>query len=161
MEANVPARPVGLSAQTTARKTPAGRRPAAYPNLMMTRSMLVAALLAAPFAAHAQKAPSCVCDSPGFHAITPKAEAAAEYWQARRKAKVSTIVSGTAVLFSLLGSNQNAMAGAIEEHEKIRSEMFAAKAKAEKLGALKVTGDDLDGGKIEFKLEKGVDYSLD
>jgi len=46
-----------------------------------------------------------------------------------------------------------------ETYDRARSEMYAAKSKAESLGALKVTGDDIDG-EIEIKLKKGVDYTL-
>ncbi len=103
--------------------------------------------------------PSCPCDNPNFKPLTDKARAAEAYWNARRKVKVSTVISGTAALFSLLLQSQQGLNEATQSYDHARSEMWEAKATAEKLGALKVTGDDIDGT-IEFKLVKGVDYTL-
>lgn len=103
--------------------------------------------------------PTCVCDQPNFKPLTDKAVAVEAYWTARRKTKIAAVVGGTGVLLSLLFQSQNGMRESTESYDRARSEMWAAKAKAESLGALKVTGDDLDG-EIEIKLEKGVDYTL-
>lgn len=135
----------------------------------MIRALLAAAVILCAFPVRAQVGrapaiekdePSCVCDRGGFKPITDKAVAVQEYWQARRKVKMSTMIAGTAMLFNLLTQNQNAMARNVQDHEVVRSEMFRAKARAEALDALKVTGDDLDG-EIEIKLKKGVDYEIE
>lgn len=109
--------------------------------------------------APAKPAPSCPCDSSNFKPLTEKARAVEAYWDARRKTKIAAVVGGTGVLLSLLFRSQQGLQESTEAYDRARSEMFAAKAKAESLGALKVTGDDLDGT-IEIKLEKGVDYTL-
>lgn len=101
----------------------------------------------------------CVCDHPHFQALTDKARAVQAYWEARREVKTSAVISGTGALFSLLLMNTEGIRESTESYERSRSKMFAARAKAEGLGALKVTGDDRDG-QIEFKIEKGVDYVL-
>lgn len=103
--------------------------------------------------------PTCVCDQPNFKPLTDKAVAVEAYWTARRKTKIAVVVGGTGVLLSLLFQSPQGMQESTESYDRARSEMWAAKAKAEKLGALKVTGDDLDGD-IEIKLKKGVDYTL-
>jgi len=103
--------------------------------------------------------PSCVCDQPDFKPLTDKARAVEAYWTARRKTKIASVVGGTGVLLSLLFQSHQGMQESTEAYDRARSEMWTAKAKAEKLGALKVTGDDMDG-EIEIKLQKGVDYTL-
>ena len=132
--------------------------------VMMTAavSSLQAQVVAAPSGTTAVPvAPkaSCPCDNPNFKPLTDKARAAETYWDARRKVKVATVISGTGAIFSLLFQSQQGLNEATQSYDQARSEMWSAKAKAESLGALKVTGDDLDGT-IEFKLVKGVDYTL-
>jgi hypothetical protein len=102
---------------------------------------------------------SCPCDNPNFKPLTEKARAVEAYWTARRETKVATVISGTGAIFSLLFRSENGLRQSTEAYDQSRSKMFAAKAKAESLGALKVTGDDMDGT-IEFKLQKGVDYTI-
>ncbi len=103
--------------------------------------------------------PTCVCDNPNFKPLTEKAVAVKAYWEARRKTKIATVVGGAGVLLSLLFQSQQGIQESTETYDRARSEMWSAKAKAESLGALKVTGDDMDGD-IEIKLQKGVDYTL-
>ena len=128
-------------------------------------ALLVAGLLMAP-AVHAQTVKaaeppkaSCPCDNPNFKPLTEKARAAEAYWDARRKVKIATVISGTGAIFSMIFQSQQGLNEATQSYDQARSEMWSAKAKAESLGALKVTGDDMDGT-IEFKLRKGVDYTL-
>lgn len=126
------------------------------------KNLLLAAMLIAPVAARAQVAKvraTCVCDRGDFKPLTEKARAVEEYWHARRKVKVSEVVSGTGLLFGLLARSPEIVGDASRAHEEALSEMRSARAKAERLGALKVTGDELDGT-VEIKLERGVDYSL-
>ncbi|UPT72844.1 MAG: hypothetical protein M0D55_13050 [Elusimicrobiota bacterium] len=114
----------------------------------------------APAAPAEKPSPKCVCDQPGFKPITPGAVAVAEYWQARRKTKISAVVGGFGAIFSLLSQNPNTMREATEGYDAARREMWAAKSRAEAAGALIVRGDDLDGD-IEIKLVKGVDYVIE
>lgn len=109
--------------------------------------------------APAKPKPSCPCDSGGFKPLTEKAAAVQEYWKARRKVKISVVVSGTGLMLSLLARDGQALQESVAAHDRALEEMRRARRKAEELGALKVTGDDLDG-EIEFRLEKGVDYTL-
>lgn len=130
--------------------------------LMLASAFPVRAQVAAePSAkpAPAKPAPSCPCDHYNFKPLTEKARAVEAYWDARRKTKIATVVGGTGLLLSLLFRSQQGLQESTEAYDKARSEMWAAKAKAESLGALKVTGDDMDGT-IEFKIVKGVDYTI-
>jgi len=102
---------------------------------------------------------TCPCDNPNFKPLTDKARAVEAYWSARRKTKIATVVGGTGVLLSLLFQSQNGLRESTDTYDRARSEMWSAKSKAESLGALKVTGDDMDGD-IQIKLTKGVDYTL-
>lgn len=128
--------------------------------LVSTASAQVAGKSAPSSAAPVEKPKAtCVCDNPSFKPLTDKARAVEAYWTARRKTKIATVVGGTGALLSLLFQNLNGMRESTETYDRARSEMWSAKAKAESLGALKVTGDDMDGD-IEIKLKKGVDYTL-
>lgn len=137
---------------------------------MKTTALFLAALMLVPsaqaqVAASPQAKPaekpkaSCPCDHPDFKPLTGKARAVEAYWDARRKVKVAAVISGTGAIFSLLFQSPGGLRESTESYDQARSEMWRAKAEAESLGALKVTGDDLDGT-IEIKLEKGVDYTL-
>ncbi len=144
-----------------------------YPGIMKPTSLALAALIfASAFPLRAQvaaepagkpapakPAASCPCDNAYFKPLTEKARAVEAYWDARRKTKIATVVAGTGALFSLLLRSPNGMRESTEAYERARSEMWTAKAKAESLGALKVTGDDIDGV-IEFKIKAGVDYTV-
>lgn len=102
---------------------------------------------------------TCVCDASTFKPLTEKAKAVEAYWDARGKVKTATFIGGIGAIFGVIAQDPRIIAKSTEGYEQIRSEMYSAKAKAESLGALKVTGDDLDGT-IEIKLVKGVDYTV-
>ena len=102
---------------------------------------------------------TCPCDHYNFKPLTDKARAVEAYWDARRKTKIAAVIGGTGALLSLLFMSEQGLRDSTEGYDRARSEMWAAKAKAESLDALKVTGDDLDGD-IEIKLKKGIDYTL-
>lgn len=102
---------------------------------------------------------TCVCDATSFKPLTEKAKAVEAYWDARRKVKTATFIGGLGAIFGVIAQDPRIIAKSTEGYDQIRSEMYSAKAKAEGLGALKVTGDDIDGT-IEIKLVKGVDYTV-
>ncbi|MBI2387434.1 MAG: hypothetical protein HYV14_15705 [Elusimicrobia bacterium] len=115
---------------------------------------------AAPQPAPVEKPkPSCPCDSSNFKPLTDKARAVEAYWDARRSYRSARTIAGTAALFAMFSRNGGLMNEAQNTLSDASSRLFSARAKAEQLGALKVTGDDLDGA-IEIKLRKGVDYTL-
>jgi hypothetical protein len=162
--------PIGKA--VLALKTPDGRPKFHYPSHMKIIALaVVAATLSAPL--HAEPAPrpidgqapaekpaaTCVCDQPGFKPVTERAVAVKEYWEARRKTKISAVVGGIGVLFSMIAQSPHGLRESTEGYEQARSEMWAARRKAEAAGALVVRGDDLDGD-IEIKLVKGVDYVI-
>lgn len=115
----------------------------------------------APEAPAEKPKPTCVCDQLGFKAITPKAVAVSDYWAARRKTKTASVIGGLGLLFSLATRSAQGVNDSAQLYDDARREMWAAKSKAEALGALVVRGDDLDGGDIEIKLTKGVDYKIE
>lgn len=139
---------------------------------MRTARLLLAALLtlsalplgaqvvAAPDAKPAPKKAECPCSTYGYKPLTEKAKAVDEYWKARRKAKVSAVVSGFGLLFGLAGQSPELANGAVNSYGQVRAELDAARAKAVQLKALRVTGDDLEDGAVEFLIEKGVDYEI-
>lgn len=101
-----------------------------------------------------------MCDQPGFKPLTERAVAVQEYWQARRKAKISSVIGGLGLLLSMATQNPRGFRESTEGFERARGEMWRAKEKAVASGALVVRGDDLDGD-IEIRLEKGVDYVIE
>jgi hypothetical protein len=123
------------------------------------RALVVAAAEGAP-APEAPSAPkpTCPCDDYRFKPLTEKGRAAAEWWDARRRFKISTGVSGVAILFGLAVGHPGSMREASDSYERARSEAWAAKAKAEALGAIRSTGDGPDEALVT--LVKGVDYDL-
>jgi hypothetical protein len=120
------------------------------------RAQVVAPPQPAPVA---KPKPTCPCDSSNFKPLTDKARAVEAYWDARRSYRSARTIAGTAGLFAILSRNAGLMNEAQNTLSDAESKLFAARAKAEQLGALKVTGDDVDGT-IEIKLVKGVDYTL-
>lgn len=115
---------------------------------------------AAPQPAPVEKVkPTCPCDSSNFKPLTDKARAVEAYWDARRSYRSARTIAGTAGLFAILSRNGGLMNEAQNTLSDASSKLHSARAKAESLGALKVTGDDIDGT-IEIKLQKGVDYTL-
>lgn len=114
----------------------------------------------APAAEAEKQEPSCPCDRHNFKALSEKGTAVAEYWDARRKAKVSRAVSGTAVLFAYLAQSGPALNAAAESYGRAMEELRDARQKATELRAVKVVGDDLEDETIEFLIKKGVDYEL-
>lgn len=114
----------------------------------------------APDAPAEKPKPTCVCDQPGFKPITARAVAVQEYWQARRKTKIASVVGGIGVIFSVIARSEQGMRESTEGYDQARHEMWRAKDKATAAGALVVRGDDLDGD-IEIKLVKGVDYIIE
>ncbi|MBI5199989.1 MAG: hypothetical protein HY925_00250 [Elusimicrobia bacterium] len=134
----------------------------------MTRSVFLALLLSVPHFAQAHSTPpaetpkpkaSCPCDQAYFKPLTEKGKAAAEYWQARRHLKSATAVSGTFLLLALAFRDGNTVREAEESYNKAASELAIARDRAEALGAVKVTGGDIEGT-IEFKIVEGVDYTV-
>lgn len=123
------------------------------------RAQVVVAPSSEPVQAPAKPKPSCPCESGQFKPLTDKARAVDEYWKARRKVKISAVISGTGMLLSLIARDGQSLQESVAAHDRARQELFEARRKAEALDALKVTGDDIDGD-IEFRLEKGVDYTL-
>lgn len=105
----------------------------------------------------ARPAATCPCDASKFKPLTEKAVAAEEYWDARRTFKTATTIGGIGTLFGVIFRDYNALRESTEAYERARSTMYVAKSKAERLGALTVVGDDIDGA-ITFHLKKGVDY---
>ena len=145
-----------------------------YPNGMKIIALIVAfSTLCAPLYAEPVPAPNapeapaekpkqtCVCDQYGFKPLTAKAVAVNEYWAARRKAKAAGVIGGLGVLFSVIARSEQGLRESTQAYDDARHEMWAAKNKAVSLGALVVRGDDLDGGDIEIKLTKGVDYTIE
>ncbi len=129
---------------------------------MKTIALLAVVLAAFALPAQAQEAKpkaTCVCTAPNFKPLTEKAKAVEAYWDARRKVKTATFIGGIGAIFGVITQDPRVLQKSTEGYEQIQSEMYAAKAKAEQLGGLKVTGDDI-GGTIEIKLVKGVDYTL-
>lgn len=121
---------------------------------------LRAQVAAAPQPAPVEKPkPTCPCDSSNFKPLTEKARAVEAYWDARRSYRSARTIAGTAGLFAILTRNGGLMNEAQNTLSEAESKLFAARAKAEQFGALKVTGDDIDGT-IEIKLQKGVDYTI-
>lgn len=122
-----------------------------------------ALVVAASEDATAQEAPSapkptCPCDDHRFKPLTEKGRAAAEWWDARRRFKISTGVSGVAILFGLAVGHPGALGEATDSYERARSAAWAAKARAESLGAIRSTGDGPDEAVVT--LIRGVDYDL-
>lgn len=103
--------------------------------------------------------PTCVCDAYNFKPLTEKAKAVEAYWDARRTVKTAGVIGGLGLLFGLATRDAGVVNQSEQGYSQAQSKMLDAKLKAEQLGALKVTGDDLDG-QIEIKLVKGVDYEL-
>ncbi len=108
----------------------------------------------------AKPAPSCVCDQPGFKPLTERAVAVQEYWDARRKTKISSVIGGLGLLFSMATQNPRGFRESTESYDRTRREMWRAKEKAVASGALVVRGDDFDGD-IEIRLTKDVDYVIE
>ena len=104
--------------------------------------------------------PSCPCERYNYKALTPKGTALLEYWDARRKAKTARGVSSIFLLFAVMAHSGGAANQAQDSYGKAMGELYAARAKAEAAGAVKVTGEDLKGDSIEFLVKKGVDYDL-
>lgn len=102
---------------------------------------------------------TCPCDSSNFKPLTDKPRAVEAYWDARRSYRSARTVATTAALFAYFSRNGGLMNEAQNTLSDASSKLHAARTKAEQLGALKVTGDDIDGT-IEIKLQKGVDYTL-
>lgn len=121
---------------------------------------LRAQVVAAPQPAPVEKVkPTCPCDSSSFKPLTDKARAVEAYWDARRSYRSARTIAGTAALFAMFSRNGGLMNEAQNTLSDASSKLHVARTKAEILGALKVTGDDIDGT-IEIKLQKGVDYTL-
>ena len=139
---------------------------------MKTARLLLAALLtlsalplraqvvAAPGAKPAPKKVECPCSAYGYKPLTDKARAVDEYWKARRKAKISAVVSGFGLLFGMAGRSPELAGGSLDSYNRVRADLDEARARAVELKALRVTGDDLEDGSIEFLIEKGVDYEI-
>jgi len=121
---------------------------------------LRAQVVAVPQPAPVEKVkPTCPCDSSNFKPLTEKARAVEAYWDARRSYRSARTIAGTAALFAYFSRNGGLMNEAQNTLSDASSKLHSARTKAEQLGALKVTGDDIDGT-IEIKLQKGVDYTL-
>lgn len=104
---------------------------------------------------------TCPCSSDRFVAKTEKAKAVAAYWDARLKVKSAGVVGTFALLgAALTGRPTQTLNDAEMSLGRAQSEMYAARAEAERLGGLKVTGSG-DGETVTITLDKGVDYTLD
>ena len=120
---------------------------------------------AAPAAQAPQAAPKppklrCPCDERGFKALTPKGVALAEYWKARRTAKIRTGVAGTFFFFSLMAKSGRGLVESDQEYRQAMTDFDAARQKAVAAGAVKVLGDDLKDEGVEILAKPGVDYVI-
>ncbi|MBI4348503.1 MAG: hypothetical protein HY553_16810 [Elusimicrobia bacterium] len=111
-----------------------------------------------PPAPAAKPKPHCPCEHAYWKPLTEKGKAAEEYWRARRRFKSTRVVSSTFFLFAYALRDLNTINEAENSYAAAQSELASARARAESLGAVKVT-DDLEGP-IEFKLVEGVDYTV-
>lgn len=104
---------------------------------------------------------TCPCSDYRFVPVTEKAKAVVEYWDARRAVKSAGVI-GTFALFGamLTGRPTQSLNDAANALGEAKSKMSDARAKAEKLGGLKVEGTGEDAF-ATVTLKKGVDYTLD
>lgn len=127
---------------------------------------LVLGLFSAPMTAAAQVAAApapntCPCSDFRFVAKSDKAKAVAAYWEARGKYHVASGLGTMVVMFTALTRQPtNALNDAERSFGEAQDELMSARARAEKLGGLKVLGDRGPDAKVVVALKKGVDYEL-
>lgn len=104
---------------------------------------------------------TCPCSDYRFVAKTDKAKAVVEYWDARRSVKTAGVVGTFALMAAALSGRPTQTLNEAEQAlGEANGKMFDARAKAAKLGGLKVEGSGPDA-KTTITLQKGVDYTLD